>query len=317
MLDKLTTRQKIGLGVGALLLFKGSQDDADAALLPSGLEPVPSDAFAHTEQPSARTDFYAGTAPTRSATHLSGAVDWRPGHDLITVTAVPHYAVYGCCKAWATAYPTPDGGRTSRGVQYHPDGKAGRKCGCTKPGRDVGRSWWVPLYRADRKRRNVPDVEFAPGDTDWSGGTAGEQIQVRGFVHDGVAWIVSTKTRNFRALTDANRDVVYLVSTIGRAAYNARLGRLLEGHEWRPLYKGKPVEISPNPWAVHPWSKWIRQGYPGGRQPPLQADQAYRIDGYEVDFVGPVYADALMRKPLVALPFRTGKKRKTVTKRKS
>lgn len=304
-------KRLIILAAGAYLLL--NEDDAEAApelppgygygppLVPGG--PPTIVPGAPGGGPAQSLDIYQGANPTRASGPM-GAAAWMPARDYVDVLTPPAYGVVGCCAAWATAYPTVRGARSGGGVMASPKSTKGRGCGCKAAGQAGSRSWFMPVEQANRRPGHVPPhSEVAPGEGfNLVGDGAGVLTRMRGFIHDGVAWVIGG--RNWLPMTDANPNVVYITSNLGRAAYDTVRAHQLRPNEYQPLYKGKPVPADPNPWNVSPWREWMN-GEAGGRGGvPLEADLAGgRLDW---DFVGPPWVDAFMRLPVVPLPLPEG-----------
>lgn len=298
------------LAAGAYLLNEQGEEEAPPALPPGyGYGPptvpggpptiVPGGAPAApgATGPLPQLDINAGTNPIRLE-QAAGASAWRPELDYIEVLTPPAWGVVGCCRAWATAYPSVRQARSGGGTMFSPRG-APSSCGCKSPGQAGGRTWWMPVEQ-EARRGNVPAVEVAPDDARWrlAGEGAGRRVRMKGFVHDGIAWIVGG--RNFESVFDADPNVVYVKSVLGRAAVDVRTMR--PPRAWQVTYKGNPnVPSNPDPWAVAPWADWMAgRGQRGNT--PLEADMAGgRIPW---DFVGPVYRWAFEQLPIVTLPFQ-------------
>ena len=125
-----------------------------------------------------------------------------------------------------------------------------------------------------------------------------------------MAWGITRKQRNWWMITDENPEIIYLKSTLGRAAYHIPTGRNVAPGDWRPLYKGQAIQPSRDPWAVDPWLAWS-MGQRGGRgSAPLQADGNRVL----VDFVGPAYLQAFLDAPVVVLPFAPKTSKTTMQK---
>lgn len=311
MLDTLPPVAKLALVAGAgwfLFKPKGEEGEQDP------FEHVPGGAPGY--DPGAAGPQYGqdgGAAPRRYEGGIPGAEQWDPDKDTIQVKLPPWWGVVGCCRAWATAGPSVRGAKAGGGPMVSPRSSAGKRCGCRPPdGGARSRTWFLPIEQAAR-RNTQPDCEVTPAQAEQyvlAGDGAGRIVEVRGFVHEGVAWVVSKQSRVWWPITDENPDVIYLVSTLGRCAYHKPSGRVLAPHAWRPQYKHKTIQASANPWDVDPWRAWA-MGQQGGRgSAPLHAD-GNRVP---VDFVGPPLLAAFLAKPIIVLPF-TAKSSETKMKK--
>lgn len=290
------------LGGLGWFLFKGDNE----ASPPPGFVPAPGDGgFAGGSTPTATAapqyGVDGGATQRRYDEGVPGAQTWRYLSDTVTVLLPPWWGVRGCCGAWATATPSVRGARHGGGEMYSPRHGNSRACQCKVPGQG-GRPWWQPI-EAVARRGNAPDTEVTPADaTRWhiAGEGAGSPREVKGFVHEGTAWLVTSEARTWSEIHDANPDVVYLVSVRGRAAYHIPTGRNVAPNDWQPRWNGEPCPPNPNPWDVEPWRGWM-MGRGKRGQTPLEAD---RSDGVlKLDFVAPPCMAAFLAKPVMFLPF--------------
>lgn len=302
MLDTLPPQTKLLLVAGVAYLFfrdKSGKDDVPFPLLTAD-SPPGAGAGLGPAAPQFGTD--GGAAPRRYEGGIPGARTWESASDTIQVKRPPFWGVVGCCRAWATAGPSVRGASSGGGAMESPRSTTARRCGCRAPTGQAGsRSWFLPIEQAARQSLQ-PDVEVTPEQAAryrLTGEGAGSLVEVPGFVHDGVAWVVTSRTRNWWPIADENPDVLYLVSTAGRCAYHVPTGRVLTPGAWRPRYKGQTVAPNPDPWAVDPWHAWMLGQQGGRRSAPLQADGNRVL----VDFVAPPYMAAFLAKPAVVLPF--------------
>lgn len=297
MLDTLSPTAKlavVGLTAWWLLKPKKGEDGQDFApeMVPGGPN--------YEAGPQYGQD--GGAAPRRYEGGIPGAQQWDADSDTIRVKLPPFHAIVGCGKAWATPGPSIRGAKAGGGPMVSPRSSAGRRSNCRPPdGRPGSRTWFMPAEQAAR-RGPQPDCEVTPAQAEQyvlAGEGAGRIVEVRGFVHEGVAWVDTRQSRIWWPITDENPDVVYLVSVLGRCAYHKPTGRVLAPTAWKPQYKHQTIEANPNPWDVDPWRAWAL-GQQGGRgRAPLHAD-GNRV---QVDFVGPPWLAAFLAKPIIVLPF--------------
>lgn len=230
---------------------------------------------------------------------------------IIDVERPAYYGVLGCCRAATMAARLPDGRREAPGsversmpFQRPPWSRSGQICGCRPP--SDGRPWWNPVLTADRHDRRdlMPDVEWAAGTPGYARPTYPDKVAVRGFDRDGVAWVLTSATRNFAKIGGVTRQggfpLLIFVSLDGWTAFRSDTGTGVREGAVQLTYAGAPLEPNANPWDVEPWTAY---GDGTERVPPgngsLWRDEN---DVLPYDWIAPAVAHALTRKGYVRLP---------------